>query len=192
MDYLPCTIAVPKRKGHKAAVLMLSGDWAVDLDSLAAGHIVLLVPPRPWSAGTEAAKSPLQGNFYLLSLRAQLVGKTILGMRVEDIIAAVDLLRARPDVEHSSITVYGKGVLGVVVLHAAALDRRITRVVVEGMPESYRDIVDEPLHRSAAEIVVPGVLRHYDIPDLIRAIAPRPVTVLNSLHPEPLLPHLMK
>jgi hypothetical protein len=35
-------------------------------------------------------------------------------------------------------------------------------------------------------------LRHKDIPALIKAIAPPPVTVLNSLHPEPLLPHLMK
>jgi hypothetical protein len=32
---------------------------------------------------------------------------------------------------------------------------------------------------------------YYDIPDLIQAIAPRPVTVLNSLHPERLLPHLI-
>jgi hypothetical protein len=46
--------------------------------------------------------------------------------------------------------------------------------------------------RLSGSIVVPGVLRHYDISDLIKAIAPRPVTVLNSLHPEPLLPHLLK
>ena len=147
---------------------------------------------RPWPGGTEAAKSPLQGNFYLLSLRAELVGRTLVGMRAEDIIRAVDLLYARPYSEPLAITVYAKGAYGVALLHAAVLDPRIARVVVEDMPASYRAIVDEPLHRNAPEIVVPGVLRHYDIPDLIKAIAPRPVTVLNSLHPEPLLPHLLK
>jgi hypothetical protein len=154
--------------------------------------VVLWLSPRPSPPGSEAAKSPLQGSFYLLSLRAELVGRTILGMRADDIIRAVDWLCARPDVDPRSITVYGKGAFGVALLHAAALDRRITRVVVEDTPASFRTIIDEPLHRNAPETVVPGVLRHYDIADLIQAIAPRPVTVLNSLHPEPLLPHLIK
>lgn len=191
-DYLPCTLAVPNRRGPMPAILMLTGDQPGDFEALAAGHVVLLLPPRPWPAGTEAAKSPLQGNFYLLSLRAELVGKTILGMRADDIIAAVDVLYARSEVDRSAITVYGKGALGVAALHAAALDRRITRVVVVDTPKSYREIVDEPLHRNAAEVVVPGVLRHYDIADLIKAIAPRQVTVLSSSRPEPLLPHLVK
>jgi hypothetical protein len=40
--------------------------------------------------GTEAAKSPLQGNFCLLSLRAELVCRPILGMRPGDIIREAD------------------------------------------------------------------------------------------------------
>ena len=78
------------------------------------------------------------------------------------------------------------------LLHAAALDRRIARAVVEDTPESFRAILDEPLHRDAPEIVIPGVFRYYDIPDLIKAIGPAHVVRLNSLHPEPLLPHLIK
>ena len=147
---------------------------------------------RPFPPGTEAAKSPLQGAFYLLSLRAELVGRTILGMRVDDIIRWVDLLAARRDVDASSITVYGKGAYGVALLHAAALDKRITHAVAMDMPASWREIVDRPLHRNAAEIVVPGVLRHYDIPDLVKAIGPARLTVLDSSHPEALLPHLTK
>jgi hypothetical protein len=46
--------------------------------------------------------------------------------------------------------------------------------------QSFRTIVDNPLHRNAAEIVVPGVLRYYDIPDLIKATAPRSVTITRS------------
>jgi cephalosporin-C deacetylase-like acetyl esterase len=185
---LPGRLTFPKTGGRKPAVLILGDEVPAGLAG--SDRVVLALSPRPSPPGTEAAKSPLQGNFYLLLLRAELVGKTILGMRADDIIRAVDWLYARPDVDRSAITVYGKGAFGVALLHAAALDRRIRRVVVEDTPASFRNIVNEPLHRNAPEIVVPGVLRYYDIPDLIKAIAPLPVTVLTR--GEPVLPHLMK
>jgi len=186
---LPGHMTVRKNIGRKPAILILSDELQPDLSD--PDRVIVTLSLRPSPPGTEAAKSPLQGNFYLLSLRAELVGRTLVGMRADDIIRAVDWLTARTDVDPASITVYGKGAYGVALLHAAALDRRITRVVVEDTPASFHAIVDEPLHRNAPEIAIPGVLRYYDIPDLIQAIAPRPVTVLNSLHPEPLLPHLI-
>jgi cephalosporin-C deacetylase-like acetyl esterase len=185
---LPGKLVVPPSTTRKPAVLLLSGEIPAEL--AASEVVVLALPPRPSPAGTEAAKSPLQGAFYLLSLRAELVGRTLLGMRVDDIIHAVDYLASRPDVAVTNITVYGKGGVGVALLHAAALDRRIARAVIEDAPASFRAIPDEPLHRNAPEIVVPGALAHYDLPDLVRAIAPRRVSMVNSLHPGELLPHL--
>jgi cephalosporin-C deacetylase-like acetyl esterase len=176
---LPGRWIAPPSAGKRPAVVVLSGEVPEGLAG--PDRVVLALAPRPSPAGSEAAKSPLQGSSYLLSLRAELVGRTLLGMRVDDIIRAIDWLAARPEVDPASITVYGKGGMGVALLHAAALDGRITRVVVEDTPGSYRAILDEPLHRDAPEIVVPGVLRHYDIADLIKAIAPRSVTVLEHL-----------
>ena len=100
-------------------------------------------------------------------------------MRVDDTIHAMDELSARPDVDTSKITVYGNGAMGPVVLHAAALDSRIRRVLVENSLASYRSILDEPLHRNISEVMIPGVLQKYDIDDLVKAIAPRPVTVIH-------------
>ncbi len=180
----------PSTPGRKPAVLVLAAEIPAGLPT--EGSVVVLHPLLPYPPGTESAKSPLQGAFYLLSLRAELVGKTLLGMRVDEIIRAVDYLAARPDVDATSITAYGKAGAGVALLHAAALDRRITRVVLEDTPASFRAILDQPLHRDAPEIVIPGVLTHYDIPDLIRSIAPRKVTDLNSPHPQPVRPHLIK
>ena len=39
--------------------------------------------PRPSNAGGEDRKSPILGDFYMLGLRAELAGKTLLGMRVD-------------------------------------------------------------------------------------------------------------
>ena len=92
------------------------------------------------------------GSFNLLSLRAFLVGKTIVGLQIDDAIRAVDSLAARADVDPSRIAIYGNGPLGIVALHTAALDSRIRSVIVESTLASYR---------------------------LVLAISPRPVTILN-------------
>ncbi len=139
----------------------------------------MTLEPRPSPPGTEGAKSPYLGTFNLLSLRAFLVGKTIVGMRVEDTIHAMDWISARADVDASAITAYGNGPMGPVVLHAAALDSRIHSVIVENTLASYRMILEQPLHRNVSEVVVPGVLPKYDIGNLLLAISPRPVTVIN-------------
>jgi cephalosporin-C deacetylase-like acetyl esterase len=176
----------PTSTGHKAAILML-GAQPEDVDRLTkSGRIVVALEPRPSPPGTEGLKSPYLGPFNLLSLRAFLVGKTILGLRVEDTIHAMDELSARPDVDASAITVYGNGPMGPVVLHAAVLDSRIRRVVIEHSLASYTAILDQPLHQSVSEVVIPGVLRKYDIGDLVKAIAPRPVTVIDRGPSDPL------
>jgi len=172
MDTVPGILIVPDPAGAKPAVLVLGG---VVEPFLSQGRVVLALASRPTPAGTESIKSPYLGAFNLLSLRAFTVGKTILGLRVDDAIHAMDLLCARKDVDRSRITVHGAGAMGMVALHAAVLDSRIGRVEEENGLGSYRAIVDEPLHRGVSEVVIPGVLRKYDTEDLVRAILPRVV-----------------
>jgi hypothetical protein len=118
-------------------------------------------------------KSPLLGPFYLLSLRADLVGRTLIGMRIDDVIHAVDYVSHRSDVNPASISAIASGHLGLVLLHAGVLDPRLKHVEVDHVLESYRSLVDAPLTIGASEDVIPGVLLHYDIPDLAKALGPR-------------------
>jgi hypothetical protein len=143
------------------------------------GWVVETLQPAPSPPGTEGLKSPYLGSFNLLSLRAFLVGKTIVGMQIDDAIRGVDSLAARADIDNSRITLYGNGPLGIVALHTAALDARIHGVIVENVLASYRMVLDQPLHRNISEVVIPGVLAKYDAGNLVLAIAPRPVTIVN-------------
>ena len=178
---------IPADGGPHPAVLMMSswpkGGCAVEGDDLhrlvQSGHVVMVLEPRPTPPGTESIKSPFLGVFNLLSLRAFLVGKTLVGMRIDDAIHAVDWLCKREDVDPAAITAYGAGPLGMVILDAAALDTRIKRVVVEDSVVDYRIMVDQPLHRNISEVLLPGVLRQYDTGDLLLATFPRPVTIIN-------------
>ncbi len=129
--------------------------------------------PRPSPAGGEEIKSPILGPFYLTELRAELVGKTILGMRVDDVIRAVDYLASRPDVDPKNITVVASGHMGLVALHAAVLDPRIKHVTVDHVLESYASLLKAPMPLDAPQDILPGVLLKYDIPDLVRVLGER-------------------
>jgi hypothetical protein len=111
--------------------------------------------------------------------RAVAVGRTIVGLRVDDTSRAVDWLASRADVDRSAITVYGTAALGMVALHAAALDARISRAVVERGLVSYRTALQAGLHRNLSEVLIPSVLTRYDTPDLLIAIHPRPAVLVN-------------
>jgi hypothetical protein len=58
------------------------------------------------------------------------------------------------------------------MLHAAAFDPRINKLVLEGMLVSYDAIVTQRIHRQMFEQIVPSVLKSYDLPDLASSLAP--------------------
>jgi hypothetical protein len=109
----------------------------------------------------------------MTELRAELVGKTILGMRVDDVIRAVDYLASRPDVDPNNLTVVASGHMGLVALHAAVLDKRIKHVTVDHVLESYASLLRAPMPLDAPQDILPGVLLKYDISDLLRVLGPR-------------------
>jgi len=176
---------IPSSPGRHPAVLLLVPGSILENNPIAlankarfealgaAGNVVLAMTPRPSPPGTDDMKSPLLGPFYLLSLRADLVGRTLLGMRADDVIRAADFLAARPDVEPSQIAAVASGHLGLVLLHAAVLDSRLQHLSVDHTLSSYRSLLEAPLPIGAPEDILPGVLRHYDIPNLVQLLGPR-------------------
>jgi cephalosporin-C deacetylase-like acetyl esterase len=120
---------------------------------------------------------------YDSAMTALLLGKTLVGMRAGDVARGVDLLAARPQVDPGKIYGYGVGSGALVLLHAAVIDDRIQGLFLEKLLESYESVVSHRLHRDVFESVVPGVLKAYDVPDLVAALAPRPVWVTDAVDP---------
>jgi len=180
-------LALPSGPGKKPAALLLDERGTVEatreggeLDRLArSGRIVFAPELPPAMPDLEAPKSELLGPFYIPSLRAQLVGKTLVGLRVDDAIRCVDWLSSRPDVDSKEIVGRGSGAMGIVLLHAAVLDTRIREVTLDRTLLSYRAAVDAAVPRNLAQSVIPGVLRRYELEDLMVAVAPRPVSLIS-------------
>ncbi len=118
---------------------------------------------------------------YNSAMTAMLVGKTLVGMRAQDVTRAIDLLNARPEVDPDRIAAVGKEGAAVPLLHAAVLDRRISKLALERMMLSYAAVLDRPIHRQIVENVVRGVLRSYDLPTLAATISPRPVLIVDAV-----------
>jgi hypothetical protein len=110
-------------------------------------------------------------------------GRPWLGQRVEDALAALDVLAGRDEVDAEKLSIVGIEKGGPVALHAAALDERLREVTVERAIESWVDVVATPQSKDQLNQVVPGALGRYDLPDLVKGIAPRPVTLRYRMDP---------
>ncbi len=152
-----------------------------------AGLIVLAIDVRGLgetrSRNTEGNDDfPVYFGDFESAMTALHIGRPLVGMRMKDVLRGVDLLAARPDVERTKIYGFGKDAGAIPLLHAAALDTRINKIALEGMLVSYQTIIQQRIHRQIFEQVIPGVLRSYDLPDVIASLAPRQVWIVNGVN----------
>jgi cephalosporin-C deacetylase-like acetyl esterase len=188
---IPSLLFVPDGGNEKkAAVLMVSGDGkkasAPDAEQLVtSGMVVLSIDARGFGetqVNTDVDRREFDNYFgdFKDAMTALLVGKTMAGMRALDITRGIDLLSARQNIDRDKIYVYGKKGGSIPALYAAVLDRRIRKVVLEGMLSSYNSVVKNKIHRQVFESVVPGALKFYDLPDLVASLAPRKVLIVSG------------
>jgi hypothetical protein len=78
-----------------------------------------------------------------------------------------------------SVYAEGSGQSALVLLNAAVLDPRLKHITLTHLPPTYRELLANPLPKDAPEDILPSVLLHYDIPDLIKALGTR-VTVVSD------------
>ena len=69
-----------------------------------------------------------------------------------------------------------------VLLKKLYLDDRIEEVIVERMLSSYIPLVMNKRYAFHHNMILPGVLRYYDIPNVVAAVAPRPVLISNPVN----------
>jgi len=117
------------------------------------------------------------------AMLAQNLGRPLLGQRTEDILAAVRFLVSRDDVDPAAIELIGEGAAGPAALHAAALDPTIAKLQLVGSVTSWVDVVSRPSGKNQLTNVVPFALEYYDLPNLVEAIAPRVVMVVDPVDP---------
>lgn len=119
-----------------------------------------------------------------------LIGRSVVGLQAGDIIRVVNYLKTCTGVDPLKIGAVGINEMCMPLIHAAAFDNSINNITLIGSLISYRSVVMNRIYKIGLTPVnkglnmpyeidyswnIAGVLRAYDLPDLIGCIAPRKV-----------------
>jgi cephalosporin-C deacetylase-like acetyl esterase len=123
---------------------------------------------------------------------AILIGRSITGLQAADIIRVAGFLKTFETVDPSKIGAIAKDEMCTPLIHAAAFDPSIKGIVLNGSLVSYSSLALNRLYKIGLTPVnkglnmpyeidynwnIAGMLKVYDLPDLIGCIAPRKVAI---------------
>jgi hypothetical protein len=170
-------------------VLLVNGNESTDwrretklIDALTGqGYAAAVVDPRgvgklrpALRVAGHSYEDPLSGVEENLAYNAFLVGRSLLGMRVADVRAAVGKLVS--DRRPSSLVLCARKDAALVACLATAVEPKVNRLAVQEMPLSYLPLFEAEGHPINAASILPGMLSGFgDIPDVLATISPRSV-----------------
>jgi cephalosporin-C deacetylase-like acetyl esterase len=168
-------VLAPARGGGRRPAVVLVQDSleaGADADALRAeGHVVALL--KNSGSGDDQTR-PFTGN-WMNNTRAWLVGRNLPSIHAAEINAMVAELEKRDEVDAARISVRGRRVAGIAVLLAAAVNPRISSVVLVRTPHSVRAAIESPIHTNLHDAVIPGFALKWDLADLRALLGSRPV-----------------
>ncbi|PYR43233.1 MAG: acetylxylan esterase, partial [Acidobacteria bacterium] len=116
---------------------------------------------------------------------ALMLGQTLIGWRVWDVMRTIDYIATRPELDASRVGCVGISGGGTTTLFAAALEPRIRAAMVSGYLNTFRDSVGSLVH--CIDNYVPGILTWAEMHDVAGLVAPRPLFI-ESGEKDPIFP----
>jgi len=151
-------------------------DFAIQVAE--AGMAALAIEPMGFGCRRDAANArqglgrkacePVAGG-------ALMVGQTMIGWRVWDIMRAVDYIATRSELDAARVGCMGISGGGTATLFSTALEPRLRVALVSGYLNTFRDSVGSLAH--CVDNYVPGILNWAEMYDVAGLIAPRPLFV---------------
>jgi dienelactone hydrolase len=106
---------------------------------------------------------------------ALLVGQTMVGWRVWDVMRTLDYIATRSELDSSRVGCMGISGGGTITVFATALEPRLRVALVSGYLNTFRDSIGSLSH--CIDNYVPGILNWAEMYDIAGLIAPRPLFV---------------
>lgn len=103
---------------------------------------------------------------------ALLLGETMIGWRVYDVMRTIDWIESRQDLDGKRVGVTGISGGGTITVFSSALDTRIKAAFASGYLCTFRDSIFSLSH--CIDNYVPGILHWAEMYDVAGLIAPRP------------------
>jgi dienelactone hydrolase len=103
---------------------------------------------------------------------ALMLGQTLIGWRVWDVVRTLDYISTRSDLDANRVGCIGISGGGTAALFAAAIEPRIKAAMVSGYLNTFKDSIGTLNH--CMDNFVPGILEWAEMHDIAGLIAPRP------------------
>ena len=116
---------------------------------------------------------------------ALLVGQTMVGWRVWDVMRSLDYIATRSELDQERIGCMGISGGGTITVFSTGLDSRIRVALVSGYLNTFKDSIGSLAH--CIDNYVPGILNWAEMHDVAGLIAPRPLFV-ESGERDPIFP----
>jgi dienelactone hydrolase len=169
-------VGIDERGGDRSDKAGYQHDFAIQVAE--AGMAALAIEPM----GFGCRRDPVNARVGLsrkacdpVAGGALMVGQTMIGWRVWDIMRTVDYIATRSELDQNRVGCMGISGGGTVTVFSTALEPRIRVALVSGYLNTFRDSIGSLVHCS--DNYVPAILNWAEMYDLAGLIAPRPLFV---------------
>jgi len=128
----------------------------------------------------DVAQAPGQSSCRQASMNAMLLGRTMVGMRVWDVMRVIDYVRQTGLAKADTLACVGLSGGGTVTTFATAMDPRITTAVISGYFCTWQWSIMAMRH--CEDNYIPGIVQHAEMADIGALIAPRPLLIESGIH----------
>jgi dienelactone hydrolase len=194
--WLPAWLFLPRaRDASRPALLLLdangrNGDWregalyqnlAAQGSPVCAADLRMIGDVLPEFGRGAAAHARAHASEEDYAWSSLILGKSLAGQRVTDILALAAALRAHPALAGRPLRLAASGRLTVPALFAAALDPLIGSLYLAGGLVSFRNVVDTEDYSTPFANFVPELLLSTDLPQVAASLAPRRLTLAGTV-----------
>ncbi len=145
-----------------------------------------------------------------LAATEEMLDETLLGKRLKDLRTVIAYLQTRPEIDATRLALWGDSFAqvnqsprmvdetpgwrvgptiqhqaeplgGLLAILGALYEDHVRAVYVNGGLVSYASILDDAFSYVPSDVIVPGILELGDLPDVMAAIAPRPLLLRDTI-----------
>lgn len=127
---------------------------------------------------TEYGNPMWKSSCRSIAFISMMLGKTVNGIRVWDVMRTIDYIRSRPEPMINGVGCLGLSGGGMTTLYSSAVEPRITVSVINGYFSSYRASIMGVFHCECNYI--PGIAKYAEMSDIAGLIAPRPLLIVSG------------
>lgn len=206
--YIPVWVFIPEKRSQASRTVLYFNDEGMQSDGMEYeggeasgsthgildelvrdGNLVIAADVRGSGATRAADISRLSaggyGQLFDMDTRAAYAAwsmdSSLLGMRVLDVVRCVDYTAQREGIDMRRLHLIGKGRAALWCLLAAVFDDRIANLICTGGLLSYRTLAMADRYLYAADVFIPDILHHFDLPEIAATIAPRPLVFIKPM-----------